>query len=260
MTAGPGTETGDDGLTRDAFLGGRLHMLQPRTGYRAGIDPVLLAASVAATPGQSVLELGCGAGVAILCLGARVPGLHLTGVEVQPFYADLARRNAALNAQTLDVAQADLRALPAALRQRSFDHIIANPPYYDRRQSTASQDAGRDMALGGQTPLKDWIEAAARRLTPRGYLTVIQRAARLPELLCALQGRLGSVAVLPLAGRAGRPAHLVIVKARKGGRAAFRLCAPLILHEGATHDHDGDSYTPRITGILRSAVDLSFGR
>ncbi len=255
MTAG----TGDDGLTRDAFLGGRLHMLQPRTGYRAGIDPVLLAASVAATPGQSVLELGCGAGVVILCLGARIPGLHLTGVEVQAAYADLARRNAALNAQTLDVVQADLRALPAALRQRSFDHIIANPPYYDRDHGTASQDAGRDMALGGQTPLKDWIDAAARRLAPRGYLTMIQRAARLPELLCALQGGLGSVVVLPIAGRAGRPAHLVIVQARKGGRAAFRLCAPLILHEGATHHHDGDSYTPRITAILRSAADLSFG-
>lgn len=234
-------------------------MLQPRTGYRAGIDPVLLAASVAATPGQSVLELGCGAGVAILCLGARIPGLHLTGVEVQAAYADLARRNAALNAQTLDVVQADLRALPAALRQRSFDHIIANPPYYDRDHGTASQDAGRDMALGGQTPLKDWIDAAARRLAPRGYLTMIQRAARLPQLLCALQGGLGSVVVLPIAGRAGRPAHLVIVQARKGGRAAFRLCAPLILHEGATHHHDGDSYTPRITAILRSAADLSFG-
>ena len=62
-------------------------------GYRAGVDPVLLAASVPARAGQSVLDLGCGAGVAALCLAARVPGL-LAGLEVQPAYAALARRNA----------------------------------------------------------------------------------------------------------------------------------------------------------------------
>ena len=38
----------DDDLTRDAFLGGRVTLLQPRRGYRAGTDPVLLAASVEA--------------------------------------------------------------------------------------------------------------------------------------------------------------------------------------------------------------------
>lgn len=86
MTSGS-TDTTDNG-----FLGGRLQLLQPRRGYRAGLDPVLLAASVAARPGQAVLELGCGVGTALLCLGARVPGLSLTGVELQPDYAALARR------------------------------------------------------------------------------------------------------------------------------------------------------------------------
>lgn len=250
----------DGDLTRDAFLGGRLTLLQPRTGYRAGIDPVLLAASIDASPGQSVLELGCGAGVALLCLGARVPGLRLTGVELQPFYAELARRNADLNGQEADVVQADLRALPAALRQQTFDHVIANPPYHDRRASTLSGDPGRDLARAGDTPLADWLAVAARRLKSKGHLTLIQRTARLPEVLTALDGLLGSVIVMPLAARADRPPHLFIVQARKGGRAAFRLCAPLILHAGAHHERDGDDYAPAITAILRSAAKLGFDR
>ncbi|MDO9527017.1 MAG: hypothetical protein Q7J57_16005, partial [Gemmobacter sp.] len=45
-----------DGLTLDAFLGGRLQISQPRQGYRAAADPVLLAAACPALPGQSVLE------------------------------------------------------------------------------------------------------------------------------------------------------------------------------------------------------------
>lgn len=247
-------------LTRDAFLGGRLRLLQPRRGYRAGIDPVLLAAAVPASPGEAVLELGCGAGVAVLCLGARVPGLRLAGVELQPAYADLARRNAALNALALEVVEADLRALPPDLRQRSFDHVLANPPYFDRRASTRAADPGRDMALGGDTPLADWIEAAARRLVPGGTLTLSLRIERLPETLAAIPPRLGSVSVLPLAARTGRAAHLFLLQAKKGGRAAFRLCAPLVLHAGPAHLRDGEDYAPEAARILRDASALSIGR
>ncbi len=107
---------GDSDLTRDAFLGGLVQAWQPRLGYRAATDPVFLAASVPARAGERVLELGCGVGVAALCLQARVPGLHLTGVELQAAYADLARRNAQANGAVMDVVQADLTGLPPDLR------------------------------------------------------------------------------------------------------------------------------------------------
>ena len=93
----------DDALTDDKFLMGRLRLLQPAQGYRAATDPVLLAAACPASAGQSVLDLGCGAGAAALCLAARVPGLALAGLELQPGYADLARRNAARNGIAMQV-------------------------------------------------------------------------------------------------------------------------------------------------------------
>jgi len=246
----------EDELSRDAFLGGRISLWQPRKGYRAGVDPVLLAAAVPARAGQAVLELGCGAGAAILSLGARVEALRLAGVELQPAYADLARRNAGQNGLTLELFCADLTALPDALRQRQFDHVIANPPYFRAGAHTEAGDAGRATALGGATPLQAWIAAAARRLLPRGYLHVIQRADRLPELLAGCAGSLGSVEVLPLAARPGRAPDLVILRARKGGRAAFRLHAPLILHEGARHLRDGESYRAEIAAVLREGAAL----
>ncbi len=246
----------DSDLTADKFLGGRLIIAQPRTGYRAGVDPVLLAAAVPATAGQSVLELGCGAGVATLCLGRRVSGLHLTGVEVQPAYAELARRNAAANAIPLDVIDADLRYLPPALKAQRFDHVIANPPYFQRSHGTASGDPGRDAALAGDTPLTGWIVAATQRLAPKGHLTIIQKADRLQDVLGAFDARLGSVNVLPLAPRRTRAAELVIVQARKGGRGAFRLLAPLILHEGDRHERDGESYTDTVRLVLRDGAAL----
>lgn len=243
-------------LTEDLFLGGQISLMQPRDGYRAGVDPVFLAASVAAHPGESVLDLGCGVGAAALCLGRRVEGLKLVGVERQDDYAELARMNAFDNDIDLDVVAADLSDLPPQVNDESFDHVIMNPPYHLRERSTTSADPGREAALFEDTPLRVWIDAATRRLKPRGHLTVIQKAERLPEILSGMDDRLGSVLVKPLSPRDGRAAVLVLVQARKGGRGAFRLAAPLVLHEGAEHLGDKESYRPDVTSILREGASL----
>ena len=242
-------------LTEDGFLGGRLRILQPRSGYRAATDPVLLAAAVPAMAGQSVLELGCGAGVASLCLGARVPGLALCGVELQPAYADLARRNAVLNGITLDVVDGNVRTLPAEIRARRFDHVMLNPPYYPARGGTAARDFGRETALREDLPLAEWIGAGLRRLKPGGWMTVIQAAGRLPEVLAGMSG---SVTVLPVASRAGRAVHRVIVRVRKGGKAAFVLLSPIVMHDGAAHAGDQDSYSDLARSVLRFGGILRF--
>jgi tRNA1(Val) A37 N6-methylase TrmN6 len=247
---------GPDEVTDDGFLGQRLRILQPRQGYRAATDPVLLAAAVPARSGDSVLELGCGAGVASLCLAARVPGLGLTALERQPAYAALARENALRNGMDLTVVEGDLAAMPGDLR-RAFDHVIANPPYFAAGDGTAANDAGREAALREDTPLAVWIDAATRRLAPGGWFTLIHLAARLPDVLAVLDGRLGSLSVLPLAPRPDRDASRVILRARKGGRAAFRLLAPMVLHDGAAHDGDRDSFTAEARAVLRDAADLS---
>ncbi len=246
-------------LTDDAFLCGRLRLWQPAQGYRAATDPVLLAAACPAAEGQSVLDLGCGVGAAALCLATRVPGLLLTGLDVQPEYAELARRNAARNGVALEVVTGDLTQMPVALRH-GFDHVIANPPYYPR-SGTRSPVAGRDRALRAEVPLSAWVEAATRRLHPGGWLTLICGTDGLPQVLAALTPRMGSVAVLPLAPREGRPALRILLRARKGGRGAFRLLAPFVVHRGLAHDGDRESYTDDANAVLRDgqALERAFG-
>ncbi|WBL33439.1 methyltransferase [Sinirhodobacter sp. HNIBRBA609] len=247
-------------LTHDRFLDGRLMIRQPRAGYRAAMDPVLLAAACAAQSGQSVLELGCGAGVASLCLGRRVAGLDLTGLELQPAYADLARRNAATNGIALEVLEGDLAGMPGALRGRVFDHVIANPPYFPPGQGTAARDAGREQAQREATPLSDWVRHGLKRLKPGGWITVIQNADRLPELLSALSQGAGSIAVLPIVPRAGRAAGRVLVQGRKTGRGAFQLLAPLVLHAAPHHAADAEDLTEIAQDVLRRGAELRMGR
>jgi len=235
--------------TTDAFLNGRVTLVQPKSGYRAGSDPVLLAACVPARAGQSVLDVGCGAGAAGLCLAARVPGIALTGIELHAAYADLVRHNAALNGVKADIHQADISDMPHALRQQRFDHVLTNPPYFDRRGGTASPDAMRETALGEAVSLATWIAIAARRVAPKGTLTAIQKADRLPDLLTAMDPVVGSLVVLPIQPRPGRDATLVILQGKKAGRAPARLMSPMVLHDDA-------GFTPEAGSVLRDAAAI----
>lgn len=245
-------------VTEDLLLGGRVRLVQPRSGYRAATDPVFLAAAVTAEPGQRVLDLGCGAGAASLCLAARVPGVAISGLEIQAEYLEFAARNAALNDVALDLHPGDVAAPPKALKQLVFDHVMLNPPFYAQAAS-ASPVPGRDRANRETGPgLRVWIDCALARLAPRGWLTVINRAERLPDLLTVLRGRAGDIAVKPLAARDGREAKRVILRARKSARGPFRLHSSLVLHTGPMHLEDGDDYSAAATAILRHAAPLRF--
>jgi len=248
----------DEALSRDDFLGGQLRLWQPKKGYRAGVDPVLLAASVPARAGDTVLDLGCGAGVAALCVARRVPGVKATGLEVQSAYAALARRNASENDLLLEVVEGDVAAMPDSVKHQQFSHVLANPPFFDRAASTKVSDLGREAGRGEATPLSHWIEAAAKRCAPKGTVTMIQRAERLPEMLSHAARHLGSLEVLPLIPRKGRAARLVLMRGRKSGRAAFRLHDGWILHEGDSHLGDRENYNAATTCILRLGHPLPF--
>lgn len=246
-------------VTDDAFLGGALQILQPKIGYRAGVDPVLLAASVMAKAGDRLLDLGCGGGIAALCAARRIPGLQIAGVELQPDYAALAVRNAARNQIDMDVYTGDIQALPFDVRQRQFDHVIANPPYFDRYRSVPASNQSREAGLGEAAPLDAWAKAAAKRLAPKGMATFIQRGDRLADLISALSTHLHVTEVQPLAPRVGRTAHLVLVRAAKSSKADFRLHAPLVVHTGDEHQEKVNDYNVVIDDVLRSGGALPFG-
>lgn len=244
----------DGDLSDDKFLCGKLRLWQPVRGYRAATDAVFLAAACRAKPGQSVLDLGCGAGAVSLCLAARVPDLQLAGLELQPLYAALARRNAERNGVKLDVHEGDLTAMPVALR-RDFDHVVANPPWYPAGGSASPLDL-RAKAMQAALPLSAWVTTATRRLAPGGWLTLIAGADSVPEMLAAMAPKLGSASILPLTAREGREALRVILRAKKGGRAPFRLLPPLVIHRGPAHDGDRESYTEEANAILRDGAGL----
>ncbi|MEM7472323.1 MAG: methyltransferase [Pseudomonadota bacterium] len=245
----------EDEISTDAFLGGQLSIRQPKHGYRAATDPVFLAAACPAEPGDSVLDLGCGVGTAGLCLARRID-VTITGLEIQSDYAALARLNAAENHVDMHIEEGDLADMPAPLRDKSFDHVITNPPFF--AHGTKAENAGRARARQEDVDLATWIDSALRRLKPKGWLTLILTIERLPEVIVALNGRAASLKIKPLAARQNRPAGRFLMRARKGSRGATSLSNPLILHQGSVHEGDYESYTEEASTVLRSPQVIEF--
>jgi tRNA1(Val) A37 N6-methylase TrmN6 len=253
----PTTEAESD----DAFLDGRLQILQPSTGYRAGLDGVLLAATVAAAPGERIMDVGSGVGVVGLCVACRLSGVTITMIERDARLAALARRNVERNgfAARALVIEADIlqplgRASELAMAAESFDHVLANPPFHVEGQGTAACDPikSRANAMPAGT-LDRWMRFMAAMARPGGRITLIHRADALSELLAALAGRFGGAVILPLHARAGQPAFRVMVRAVKGSRAPLELLPGVVLHAA------GNVFRPRIAEVLRDGAELSLG-
>ncbi|MEJ1976699.1 MAG: methyltransferase [Acetobacteraceae bacterium] len=238
-------------VSRGTLLDGRVVYDQFLTGYRTGIEPVLLAASVPARPGERVLEAGTGAGAGLLCLAARVAGVVGIGVEQDADLAALGQANAAANGfGAVSIAAGDVLAMESG---SPVDHAMANPPWHPAG-GTRSEDGLRDSAKRGRPGLvHDWTAALAARLRHRGTLTLIVPARATTEALAALAAaQCGSQALLPLWPGVGREARIVLVQAIRDGRAGCRVLPGLMLH-----GEDG-AFTPAAEAILRGGAALPF--
>ncbi len=236
-------------ISTGGLLGGRLIYRQFQSGHRSGFEPVLLAAAVPAKTGQAILEAGTGAGAALLCLAARVPGVQGAGVEIDPALAALAHENFAANGfAQLAARNADITAHDFGVER--FDHAMANPPWFEAA-ATPSPDGTRALARQA-TPdlLNAWVMSLTSALRPGGSLTLILPAAAYPQAVFALQAAgQGGLTLFPLWPRACAAAKLILISARKGRKTPARLSAGLVLH-------DDDGITPAAQAILRDGASL----
>jgi tRNA1(Val) A37 N6-methylase TrmN6 len=227
-----------EGVTDDAALGGRLRLLQPQRGHRFGHDAILLAAAVEARPGDHVVEFGAGVGAAGLAVAARVPGIRLTLVEIDPVLANLARENCARNtvAAGARVICLDAGATPdafaaAGLSPASADHVLMNPPFHDARSSAASPDPARRAAhLGGPAMLAAWIASAAGLMAPTATVTVIYRADATTDIVSALS-RVGAVTIRPIQSKPDAAPIRIIARATRGFSAPASQLRALLLND-----------------------------
>ena len=244
-------------------------ILQPAGGYRTAIDPVLLAAAVPAQPGETVLDAGSGTGAAALALAARLEGVHVVGLDLEPGFIGLARNSAEESglSQSIRFVEGDLLSPPSDLTPGGFDHVMANPPYLAGGSGHPPADAAKRAAtVESGARLDDWLGFLLAMARPGGTVTVIHRYDRKDEVITGLGGADGGLVVFPLWAKAqeagsgvsrdrdknkqGQAAKRVIIQARKGDKGKTRIAEGLVLH------NDDGTYTPEAEAVLRNAAPL----
>lgn len=247
-------------LTDDHFLGGKLKVLQPARGYRAGLDAVLLAAAVEANADRPmrVFDVGAGVGTVGLCVARRLPLAQVVLFEREAALVELAKENIARNGLEgrVRACKGEVGARARDLEQQglkdaSFTHVLANPPFFDVGSATRSASKLRAAAHvmdGGDFSV--WGRFLARMAGPAGQALVIHKADALAKILAGLDGRFGNIKVLPIRPRHGENANRVIVSGVRGSKAPLSVLPDFVLHG------DGNGFTPAAEAILRDGSGL----
>ena len=246
--------------TIDAFHNGGFFLVQPSdAGHRAGMDAMLLAATVPEGAKGALADLGAGAGAAGLAAANRLPGLTVVLIERSPAMADCARRSLALAenahlAQRAKVIEADValhgnQRRAAGLADHAFDYVIFNPPFNaGRDRKTPDPLKAEAHAMETDDLFERWLRTAAAILKPGGQVSIIARPESLADILSAFGKRFGGAEVSPVCPRNGDDAIRILVTAIKGSRARLSLRDRILVHEGPGH------------GFSPGMSDLSNGR
>jgi len=246
--------------TVDAFLGGLVTLIQPRTGHRAGHDAALLQAVIPTTARGLAVDLGAGVGTLAFCAAARAPALNVVGIERDASLVELGRNALALPQNdgfaarvrliTADVIDPELTARTGVAAGEA-DFVLMNPPFDSPHRSRGSPDAKRRNAhVAAPGMLDEWCGVAARLLKRGGVLGLIHRADELADVLAALAEKFGGIRILPMHPTENADAIRLLVRAKAGSRAPASIAPGLVLHAA------NGAPTPQAEAILRGKAEL----
>lgn len=240
--------------TLDDLHAGGVKIIQPRSGYRFSLDPLLLCAFAEIPDKSRVADLGTGSGVIPLLLARAGKGREYVGIELQAGPAGRAERSVRLNGLSgrIRVVCADLRELPDEFVPGSFDAVVTNPPYRKPASGRVApgmeRGAARHELAGGLT---DFLRAAALLLNSGGRFYIIYLAERLAELCDEMRTfRLEPKRLRLVHSRAGEPARLALVEGRKNARTGLTVEVPLIVYR----EGKGRDYTEEMERLVKSEM------
>ncbi len=203
--------------------------------FRLGTDCVLLADFVNTSGAKRGIDLGCASGALMLLLLERAPGLCMTGLEIVPEAASLARENMALNGFETrgEIVTGDIREYRALFRAGSFDLVVCNPPYFPQGSGALPSDADRAAARSELLcTLPELCAAAAYLLHSGGRAFFVHRPERLSELLvCMTAAGLEPKRLRLVCSDAEKAPSLVLVEGRRGGKPGLTIEPSLYLYD-----------------------------
>lgn len=218
-----------DDLERSGY-----QIIQDAKRFCFGMDAVLLSGFARVKDGARVLDLGTGTGIIPILLEAKTGAAHLTGLEIQPDSADMARRSVKLNGleNKIDIVTGDLKEAGSLFDAASFDVVTSNPPYMIGQHGITNPEDAKAIARHEVLcTLRDVIEQAAKLLRPGGNFFMVHRPFRLAEIMVLLhEYKLEPKRMQLVYPYVDKEPNMVLIEANRGGRPRMTVEKPLIVY------------------------------
>lgn len=247
-----------ENYTIDEFLGGKFKLKQPKKGFKAGTDSILLAASIQLKKEDSLVELGCGSGAVLLSLNHRFSNNFMSGIEFDNTSYYYASKNLEKIGNIVKILKEDIREIPKNTSykslQQKFNQVTMNPPFFqnsNKKQQSISRTNARSF-FNQSHDLALWFKTGNFLLRDHGILTLIYPCSLLAHLIkIAETAHFGGFKIFPIWSKSGEDAKRIIVQMQKNSNKPTSLKAGLTLY------NSDNTHTPEATRILRDGGQLN---
>ena len=220
-------------MRRTDLLWNGFSLIQDDRFFKLGQDSMLLSAFAAPPARARVMDLGCGNGALGVLLCARHPRLTVTGLEIQPEVAELARDNVRHNhlEDRMDIVTGDMKQYQNLFATGSFDYIVCNPPYFAQNSGYTAQGTNRSTARQEMgCTAADAVKAAAYLVKYGGRAAFVYRPERVCELIAAMkQASLEPKRMQFVHQHAAAVPSAVLIEARRGSAPGVQVLPPFLV-------------------------------
>lgn len=224
-----------------------LRIIQKETGFRFGMDAVLLADYARVEGSDRAADFGTGTGIVPLLIAGREKGRHIDAFEIQPDMADMAARSVRLNGLDGIIA---VHALPVeradeVIAAGSLDVITCNPPYGQPGTTLINPNDALAIARHQTSDgLKAWFTMAYKLLRGKGRFAMVYPATRMLEVMQLMDRcRITPKRFRLIYPKASKAANLVLIEGMKDAKPMLHPEPPLIVYQ-----EDGEM-TPELLRI-----------
>lgn len=228
------------------------HIIQNPETFCFGMDAVLLADFATGYKKGKAIDLGTGTGVIPLLMEGRGKCAHYTGLEIQEYSADMARRSVAYNNLTdkIDIVQGDIKEVTNIFKAASFDVVTSNPPYITQNHGLENEFEPKNIARHEiLVSLEDVIKGASYLLREGGSFAMVHKPFRLAEIIRLLSKyRLEPKRMCMVQPYKNKEPNMVLIESFKGGRPMIKVEQTLVVYnEDGSYTEDllsryGDGY------------------
>ena len=224
-----------------------LYLIQDPDKFCFGIDAVLLSNFVKVKKNGHVVDLCTGSGIVPILLSAKTGAKKITGIEIQSYIADMARRSVSYNKldEKIDIINDDISNALKYINNCSVDSVCVNPPYM--KDTTAIKNPDLPMAIARHellTDLETVINIASRLLKESGKFFMVHRPSRLSEIFASMrQNRIEPKRLRFIHPYIESKANLVLIEGAKGSGVWLDVEPPLVVYK------DKNVYTDEVLKI-----------